>query len=305
MNVSQDKLNFCQKKVFLVSKPLDCDFYLSIKEKIEETKHIQIRRGASGRSLVNIPNEISIGAGALITIEDLGFSHQKYDTDKDAYLDAFQQCAAATQFGVLIPVGTIENWKKWAASEACREEVKNVPNDRIFAYIEHQEKDAGGKKGYILRLGKESSAPSIGSGIGYVIWRNGSYYHGELRNGVRNGKGMYVDPSSGDSYDGEWKCDKYHGTGIFVSASVGTYEGKWKNNMYHGKGKLMTESGDVYEGEFKEEHFDGFGKMVCSRGDTYVGEYMKGQYHGKGKYMYENGDTYDGDWMENKYHGKK
>jgi hypothetical protein len=169
---------------------LDCDFYLSIKEKIEETKHIQIRRGASGRSLVNIPNEISIGAGALITIEDLGFSHQKYDTDKNAYLKAFQQCAAATQFGVLVPAGTIENWKKWAASEACREEVKNLPNGRIFAYIEHQEDDAGGKKGYIIEIGDELSSSTVEDGNGYALWKDGGYFHGMFQDGLKNGYGI-------------------------------------------------------------------------------------------------------------------
>ena len=284
MIISPEVINICKKKAFLVSKPRDCDYYICVKEKIEETKQIQIRRGASGRSLVDIPNEISIGAGTLITIEDLGFSHHKYDTDKDAYLEAFQQCAAATQFGVLIPVGTIENWKKWAASEACREEVKGLSDNRVFAYIEHQEKDAGGKKGYIIKIGDEMSWPTVRDGKGYILWRDGDFYEGEFQGNKKHGQGKWVS-KNGHVYEGEWEAGKRHGKGKWVTKNGDIYEGEYNADKKHGKGWYHGADGEMYYGEWKDEKKDGHGMLRMADGSMYNGFFKNGKFHGEGSYM--------------------
>lgn len=35
-----------------------------------------------------------------------------------------------------------------------------------------------------------------------------------------------------------------------IFANGDTYEGQFKNNKFHGKGKYVWHTGDVYEGEF-------------------------------------------------------
>ena len=292
--ISPEVINICKKKAFLVSKPRDCDYCIHVKEKIKGTKQIQIRRGASGQSLADIPNKISIGAGALITIEDLGLSHQKYDTDKNAYLEAFQQCAAATKFGVLIPVGTIENWKKWAASEACREEVKGLLDNPVFAYIEHQEKDAGGKKGYITQIGDKRSLPTVRDGKGYILCRSGDFYEGELKGSSRHGKGKFVRPN-GDIYEGEWEAGKRHGKGKMVSKNGDIYEGVWKDNKSHGKGWYHGADGEMYYGGWKDGKKDGHGMLRMADGSMYNGFFTNGKFHGKGWYLDASAGT-NGTW---------
>jgi len=305
LNISQDKLYYCQKKAFLVSKPLDCDFYLSIKEKIEETEGMKI--GAPGKTsdyLKKLNDDQPLGAGKLITIEDLGFSHRTYDTDKDAYLDAFQQCAAATQFGVLVPAGTIENWKKWAASEACREEVKNVPNDRIFAYIEHQEDDAGGKKGYIIEIGDELSSSTVEDGNGYALWKDGGYFHGMFQDGLKNGYGICLDAFGDGVFDGIWKDDKYNGRGKCTYANGDVYDGEWKECHKDGNGKMTHADGTTYDGEWKDDKFHGQGHQKFSDGGFYFGSFKNGNFHGNGLCKGNDGGLYDGEWKNGKKHGE-
>ena len=51
--------------------------------------------------------------------------------------------------------------------------------------------------------------------------RNGGIYHGELRGGYhKEGYGL-MKYQNGDEYDGQWKSDKRHGTGIFKEAATG------------------------------------------------------------------------------------
>ena len=55
---------------------------------------------------------------------------------------------------------------------------------------------------------------------------------------------------NGDRYDGEWKHNKKHGTGIYKFAKGDYYEGVFEDGYKHGEGTYRYPNGDIYEGTF-------------------------------------------------------
>ncbi len=67
---------------------------------------------------------------------------------------------------------------------------------------------------------------------------DGSKYKGEMKNGKRHGRGIFVRPD-GMKYEGEWKDDKPGGQGTLNSPDGKQRSGIWQN------GKLVEESGSI------------------------------------------------------------
>ena len=68
-----------------------------------------------------------------------------------------------------------------------------------------------------------------------VLFDDGSSYSGEWRNGIINGRGVFL-WSNGDRFEGEWKDGKQHGQGTFASADGSVYYGGWKDGRKDGDG---------------------------------------------------------------------
>ena len=114
-----------------------------------------------------------------------------------------------------------------------------MPKGRVYAYIEHTEDDTGGRKGYIVHVNTEDDrgAPTVSDGKGYVIFASGNYYHGELKDGQRNGYGTTI-YANGNKHEGEWRDGKQHGQVTYTFANgtnkVDKIEGKYKDGKRHG-----------------------------------------------------------------------
>ena len=119
------------------------------------------------------------------------------------------------------------------------------------------------------------------TGHGSILTKNGSSYVGDFVDGVRQGRGVYVDAVSSVQYDGQWMNDVRHGCG----------------KLFDGKGKML------YDGEWRHDKqtqgkcFDPIEKW------SYEGELRKGQFHGQGQYQNSNGETYVGEWRRGKRSG--
>ena len=134
-------------------------------------------------------------------------------------------------------------------------------------------------------------------------YNNGNKYFGQIRNGLRNGKGkMYY--LNGSQYDGEWKDDLFEGKGILYNSNGDKYEGDWKKDKKEGKGILYCFNGDRYEGYFKNNEMEGKGTYYYKNGDKYIGEWINGRKGGKGIFYWNHGDRYEGDWKNGKMDGK-
>ena len=77
-------------------------------------------------------------------------------------------------------------------------------------------------------------------------------YRGCMKNGVREGKGIYF-YSDGSRYEGKWKKGVKEGTGTYFYANGNRYEGEWKNDRKEGYGVLYDSDGTFRVGEWKAD----------------------------------------------------
>jgi len=136
-----------------------------------------------------------------------------------------------------------------------------------------------------------------------IQYKNGDSYVGDLKDGLKHGKGIYK-YVSGDVYEGDFKDDLSHGKGIYKWASGNVYEGDYKDDKKNGKGIYKWEDGNVYEGDYKYDKKNGKGIYKWADGDVYEGDFKDDLKHGKGIYKYVSGDVYEGDFKDNLSHGK-
>lgn len=111
--------------------------------------------------------------------------------------------------------------------------------------------------------------PGRVTGRGLMIWRRAgaaSYdadavvatYQGEMRDGRRNGAGVYRH-ASGFSYDGAWRDGRMDGQGALAFANGDHYVGGFAAGRLHGEGRYVDAEGVVYEGAFRDGRPEGEG----------------------------------------------
>jgi len=261
----EEYLKMCRGKSFLLSKAVAKESGFECLAAISEAKmKIELKWGAkmgSGDSkdylgANGFKNNEKLGADQIIANESLCLHHGGL---KD-WVTAYQAYAAATKYGVLILAKTPENFMVWAKSKACLTEVKDIPEGRLYVYIEHTESDEGGTQGYICSIHNDAestgASATVANGRGYLLWASGNYYHGNLKDSKMHGKGKHtwVD---GTVYDGDWEDDKKHGKGKDTLIDGGIYYGGYKHNKRHGKGKFTWSNGAVHEGDWKDGKMQG------------------------------------------------
>jgi hypothetical protein len=165
---------------------------------------------------------VPLGPDGIVTTDDLSIKHQGAFTPTSSAKD-FAKICNQTEYGCLILAGPLQNWCKWRRSECCTNEVKHVAEGRLFVYL------LVDGVGYIVGASMTGNASSatMQEGKGALIWNNGGYYKGQLKNGVPSGYGVacYADGSR--------------------------YEGAWENGLHHGKwGRFQYTDGKKYEGRF-------------------------------------------------------
>jgi hypothetical protein len=171
----------------------------------------------------------------------------------------------------------------------------------------------------------QDSTTGVISGEGKVEFFDGRSYQGPLRNGRKEGVGVYVWPD-GQRYSGEWVNDLQQGRGEWSSRAgdryvgahaagrrdgMGTmtygngmrYDGSWKADQETGRGKLQFANGDIYEGDFVQGERTGVGVYRQKDGNTYTGQWLRGQRDGNGVEEWSNGLRYEGAWKANRKEG--
>jgi len=269
-----DYIKYCRGKDFLLSKDVDgkdgfeCLKAISeAKQKLELTDGAKMGAGDSRDHLeaTGFVEMKPFGAGKIVANEELCLHHG--NLGERAWVKPYQGYAAVTKHGVLILAKTLDKFRFWAKSKACIIEVNEIPDGRLYAYLEHNEDDAGGRCGYIVSLDtqNETGSATVRNGKGYMVWSNGAGYHGGLKDGKQHGEGRYKyanawngtyihpDVWENDVYVGGWKYGKKHGKGVYTFANGAVYDGEWKDDKKHGKGLYTYDGGDVWhDGEWKD-----------------------------------------------------
>ena len=136
-----------------------------------------------------------------------------------------------------------------------------------------------------------------------VTYTDGSRYEGEVRNGKRHGRGVYV-WSDGTRYEGDWRDGHKHGQGTYTWANGHRYAGEFRNDRRTGQGTYTWPDGGRYQGQFLNGKLHGRGTRDWANGERYVGEYRDDVRTGQGTYTWPNGHRYEGQWLSNKMHGQ-
>ncbi len=109
--------------------------------------------------------------------------------------------------------------------------------------------------------------------------RKGEVYEGDLRYGMREGRGT-LRYGDGEVYEGQFRNNFPEGKGKLTKKNGDIYEGDWRRGKEHGKGTLIHEGGrKMYKGAWKEGKRHGEGKEMSREDDTVVceGQWEKGE----------------------------
>lgn len=156
-----------------------------------------------------------------------------------------------------------------------------------------------------------------------VFYDNGSRYYGGMKDGKRNGRGIFFGYVGG-RYEGEWKDDMRNGYGKSEDFMDYRYEGEWKDDRYNGFGTLKS-ADYKYKGEFVngdpcgrgciyyadgarlsgtfDDKFTGTGIFYSIDGSRYEGGIVYELLEGQGTCYYPDGSRYEGEWLGGKKHG--
>ncbi|DAZ96476.1 TPA: hypothetical protein N0F65_008343 [Lagenidium giganteum] len=148
------------------------------------------------------------------------------------------------------------------------------------------------------------------SGHGHSSLKNVENYTGSWERNRFHGIGVYTN-AEGDIYDGEWWFGVKQGMGKLTVAlpkrndefgGVKQYIGEWRSNRFHGTGTIHFIDGTEYVGEFVDGKRHGNGIMVSPNGDKYDGQWWKGFRHGEGSfYSAKSATTKEGTWRKDEF----
>jgi hypothetical protein len=187
----------------------------------------------------------------------------------------------------------------------------NENNEQIFYHGDFNQKDEreGIGKMVIINSNNESTyyhgiwqKDELKKGV--IYYPNNSEYKGEIKNLLKNGKGMYT--SETEKYDGDWKNDLKDGEGLLIYIDGIKYKGQFKKDKFNGKGEMTWPNGTYYLGEFCNNTFHGKGYLKGSNAHTYSGNFSRGLFSGEGEFIWTKGVNmrrYKGNYSSGKKDG--
>jgi hypothetical protein len=127
-------------------------------------------------------------------------------------------------------------------------------------------------------------------------------FEGQFEEGSRQGYGTFT-YSSGAVYQGSWRNNEYHGTGLLATPDY-EYDGNWHQGMKHGsRGHITFSNGMEYIGSWIDDQFHGEGRLRVPNVGEYEGKFDSGNRSGLGKMLLFDGSEYVGEWDLDLPHG--
>jgi antitoxin component YwqK of YwqJK toxin-antitoxin module len=92
---------------------------------------------------------------------------------------------------------------------------------------------------------------------------DGTYYIGQFRNGLFNGKGTEYYSNGKIQYEGDYVNGNREGKGKYIWEDGQYFIGQWKNDLRNGKGILYYSNEKIkYEGDYVDDKKEGYGKCI-------------------------------------------
>lgn len=164
------------------------------------------------------------------------------------------------------------------------------------------------------------------NGIGRLLFNDGSYYEGMLKDGKQNGYGKYEFENY--IYIGNWVNDMREGKGEEQFKDGSFFKGNFHLDQKKGLGILIYPNGKSIEGYFNSENtingicrmkfednskvslglweqgvMKGINLFYWDNNQKYIGEYVNFVKNGFGIFCWEDHSIYVGYWINGKQHG--
>jgi hypothetical protein len=138
----------------------------------------------------------------------------------------------------------------------------------------------------------------------------GDVIEAEWRNGLPNGVGsihrLAENTEKGDQYFGELKDGLKNGKGVYVKKNGNKFIGSWENDDLIGEVEIFYQEdggmkGTQYKGNFKNGFANGFGMFIFPNKEKYIGEIKDSKPHGDGIWIFKSGLRNEGVWKDGKF----
>ena len=160
-------------------------------------------------------------------------------------------------------------------------------------------------KVFKLQPDKNNFVNDRNEGYHKIVYEDGEYYIGQMKNGLRNGKGILYNKNGTIKYEGYWLNDLREGKGKPILENGDYYIGYYKDNKKNGKGIIYKKDGKIkYDGDYLDGKREGNGKYYYDNRDYYIGQFKNNFKNGNGTLYYKNGKIkYEGNWVDDKMQG--
>ena len=224
-----DKSELAKQATFLVSKVSKDVYGVDTMTGNLEAGRFKIGAGATDKKVAGrITPGTKLGGMVPIISDNHLLLHDKSlygDHGSRKWKEWYTKYAGMTKMGVIILAGTPENFSEWAKSKACREEVAEVPDGRLWAFVD----------GYIISVNVKAATASatVSNGKGAIVWASGNYYKGDLKGSKMHGVGTFQ-WAGGTKYVGQFENSDFNGTGTKTHANGKVEKGRWKDDKFLG-----------------------------------------------------------------------
>lgn len=138
----------------------------------------------------------------------------------------------------------------------------------------------------------------------FFVAKESSVYIGQMRGGIREGRGMlvYLD---GNIYEGYFEEDSTSLKGRLLFDNGDIYVGDIENMGMNGQGVYFNNTEkSKYTGSFADDAPHGQGEEEWADGTRYKGQFIMGVKEGRGVFKTRDGGVYEGDLVNGIFEGK-
>merc|ERR1719217_676528 len=116
-------------------------------------------------------------------------------------------------------------------------------------------------------------------------YEDGSYFHGQCRDGRFHGKGIF---KFGQCIGPQDRPNHFKHKGC--KHAEGKYDGMFADGCMHGQGTYYYPCGGRYQGQFRMSLRDGYGVYTWPDGSLYEGTWVQDQPEGDGRVIHNTGE---------------